>query len=112
MIQVTLYSREDCHLCHQVHADLDALQVEYPHELTEIDVDTAPALQRQYGFEVPVVTIGALIKSANHAGRAAPGLSRDRCRETRQHTWGAAYVPWRSSSPKMDALGQFFVLVQ
>ncbi len=64
MIQVTLYSREDCHLCHQVHADLDALQVDYPHELTEIDIDTVPALQRQYGFEVPVVTIGALILKA------------------------------------------------
>jgi uncharacterized membrane protein len=64
MIQVTLYSREDCHLCQQAEADLQALQSEFPHQLVVVDVDSSPALQRQYGFEVPVVEIGALLLRA------------------------------------------------
>lgn len=64
MIQVTLYSRTDCHLCHQVQADLGVLQAEFPHQLTVVDVDQNPTLQNQYGFEVPVVAIGALILRA------------------------------------------------
>lgn len=58
MISVTLYSREDCHLCAQARQDLDELRAELPHELTVIDVDRDPDLRRAYGFEVPVVQIG------------------------------------------------------
>lgn len=58
MIKVTLYSRQDCHLCEQARADLDALRGQYPHQLAVIDVDSTPELRRAYGFEVPVVEIG------------------------------------------------------
>lgn len=58
MIEVTLYSRADCHLCEQAKANLDALQAEYPHRLTIIDVDGDPKLRKEYGFNVPVVQIG------------------------------------------------------
>lgn len=58
MIDVILYSREDCHLCAQAALDLESLQQEIPHRLTVIDVDTDPKLQKQYGFNVPVVLVG------------------------------------------------------
>jgi len=58
MINVTLYSRTDCHLCEQAQADLVALQTEIPHNLTVIDVDSNPDLRRAYGVEVPVVEVG------------------------------------------------------
>lgn len=58
MINVTLYSRQDCHLCEQAKADLNSLQEQYPHQLVEIDVDSTNDLRRAYGFEVPVVEIG------------------------------------------------------
>ena len=58
MITVTLYSRDDCHLCEQAETDLDSLQSEIPHRLVVIDVDGDKDLQRAYGFEVPVVEIG------------------------------------------------------
>jgi uncharacterized membrane protein len=58
MIEVILYSREDCHLCEQAKAELDALQAEIPHLLTVIDIDSDPKLQKQYGFNVPVVSAG------------------------------------------------------
>ncbi len=58
MLTVLLYSRQDCHLCEQAKADLDALQDRFPHQLTEIDVDSSPELSKAFGFEVPVVEIG------------------------------------------------------
>jgi len=58
MINVTLYSRDDCHLCEQAQADLVALQAEIPHTLTVIDVDSTADLRRAYGVEVPVVEVG------------------------------------------------------
>lgn len=58
MLNVILYSREDCHLCAQAEGDLRALQKDHPHNLVVIDVDRDPDLRRAYGFEVPVVEIG------------------------------------------------------
>jgi len=58
MIDVILYSRDDCHLCHQAQEDLSALQSTIPHRLKIIDVDSSAALRKKYGFEVPVVEIG------------------------------------------------------
>jgi uncharacterized membrane protein len=58
MIYVKLFTRQDCHLCDQVKADLDSLRKEYPHELVEIDIDTNADLQKKYALEIPVVEIG------------------------------------------------------
>jgi uncharacterized membrane protein len=58
MISVTLYSRQDCHLCDQAIEDLQALQEQHPHRLVVIDVDGNRDLMRAYGMEIPVVEIG------------------------------------------------------
>ncbi len=58
MIDVILYSREDCHLCEQARQDLEDLQPDLPHRLTVIDVDSTPELRQRFGFEVPVVEVG------------------------------------------------------
>lgn len=57
-INVTLYSRKDCHLCELARDDLNALREKYPHDLFIIDVDDDKDLQQAYGFEVPVVEVG------------------------------------------------------
>jgi uncharacterized membrane protein len=64
MIEVTLYIRNDCHLCEITQQDLEGLQSTIPHHLTIIDVDTDIKLVRQYGFNVPVVIIGPYKLSA------------------------------------------------
>lgn len=64
MIQVTLFSRKNCHLCEQALADLNALQEKYPHELTVVDVDEDEKALRAYGLEVPVVQVGPYVKKA------------------------------------------------
>jgi uncharacterized membrane protein len=58
MIEVTLYSRDDCHLCEQVRSCLEELQGEIPHTLFVVDVDAQPELQKEYGFNVPIVKVG------------------------------------------------------
>lgn len=58
MVTVTLYMREECHLCEQAKADLDSLQDQYPHRLVEVDIDSDPDLQRTYLVDIPVVEVG------------------------------------------------------
>jgi uncharacterized membrane protein len=58
MIEVTLYSRKDCHLCEVALQQLEELRTSIPHHLSIIDIDTDEKLSKQYGFNVPVVQIG------------------------------------------------------
>jgi len=58
MIAVTLFSRTDCHLCEEARANLDSLQMEYPHTLKIIDVDSDPELKNAYQTQVPIVEAG------------------------------------------------------
>jgi len=58
MLTVTLYTRQDCHLCEQAKSDLESLQAKYPHRLVEIDIDSDPAFQKKYLLEIPVVEVG------------------------------------------------------
>lgn len=58
MLSVTLFSRENCHLCEKAERDLDSLQDEYPHELFVINIDDDPALLKAYDVEIPVVEVG------------------------------------------------------
>ncbi len=52
---LTVYGREDCHLCHDMIAALAALQPEYRFALEVVDVDEDETLERQYGHLVPVL---------------------------------------------------------
>ena len=58
MITVTLYTRDDCHLCEQALLDLKSLESEIPHELIIVDIDGNKDLEIAYGIEVPVVETG------------------------------------------------------
>ncbi len=58
MIEVTLYTRNDCHLCDQVLADLASLQEAVPHNLIVIDIDTNPKFKKMYDELIPVVEAG------------------------------------------------------
>ena len=64
MIIVTLYSRPDCHLCHETEAQLEGLQAKYPHLLRVVDVDSRDDLRKAYGEKIPVVEVGGYRLSA------------------------------------------------
>ncbi len=55
MRRLTLYSRQYCHLCHDMLAALEALRGELAFELTVLDVDADPALLALYDERVPVL---------------------------------------------------------
>jgi uncharacterized membrane protein len=58
MIEVTLYSREECHLCEQARMDLEDLKKKFTLKLTVVDVDQDPKLKKEYGLQVPVIAVG------------------------------------------------------
>ncbi len=64
MINVTLYTRKNCHLCDVAKADLDALRPDHPHTLFLIDIDEDESLRQAYGDKVPVIEVGPYRKEA------------------------------------------------
>jgi len=58
MIEVTLYTRKDCHLCELAKQYLEELQSSIPHHLTIVDIDTDSKLKKLYGLNLPVVKVG------------------------------------------------------
>jgi len=58
LLTVTLYTREDCHLCEQAKEDLGTLQDLVPHRLVEVDIEQDDALLNAYALEIPVVQVG------------------------------------------------------
>lgn len=54
-ILLTVYGREDCHLCHDMIAELEAFQPKYRFALEVVDVDEDDTLEQQYGHLVPVL---------------------------------------------------------
>jgi uncharacterized membrane protein len=58
MIHVTLYSRDDCHLCDETLNDLESMQKVVPHEISIVNIDSDPKLIEQYGSKIPVVEVG------------------------------------------------------
>jgi uncharacterized membrane protein len=57
VLTVTLYVKEDCHLCTEVVNVLGKLKEEFPHRLVILDVEKEDLTQK-YGDKVPVVEIG------------------------------------------------------
>jgi glutaredoxin len=59
MPEVTVYSRENCHLCDEAKAIIEAVaeEVSAEVEIEEIDVDDDPDLREEYGERVPYVLV-------------------------------------------------------
>lgn len=55
---LTVYSRNDCHLCEEMTAALRELQSRFHFQFAVVDVGSDPALERRYGERVPVLVCG------------------------------------------------------
>ena len=53
--RLTVYSRNNCHLCEEMIAGLRELQARFRFELRIVDADGDPELTRRYGASVPVL---------------------------------------------------------
>jgi glutaredoxin len=62
---VTLYTRPGCHLCEEAKAAILPLLSEFGAALHEVNVDDDPILRERYGWDVPVIFLGAR-KAAKH----------------------------------------------
>jgi glutaredoxin len=63
--EVTLYSRPGCHLCEEAKAAIAPLLREFGVSLREVNIDGDPVLRKRYGWDVPVIFLGAR-KVAKH----------------------------------------------
>ena len=54
-VTLILYSRMHCHLCEDMHQQLEELQEGYGFELVVRDVDAHPDWASAYGDEVPLL---------------------------------------------------------
>jgi len=58
MTELTLVTRDGCHLCDAMKAVVAQVQRHRPVQLTEVDISTRPDLQRRYDTEIPVLLRG------------------------------------------------------
>jgi hypothetical protein len=54
---IVVYSRQDCCLCEEALAQIEAARASVPFSLRVVDVDEDPAVAEKYGHEIPVVEI-------------------------------------------------------
>lgn len=55
MTEVTVYSRDYCHLCREMIEALEALGPQLGFSIRVVDVDADQALEARYGERVPVL---------------------------------------------------------
>ena len=55
---LTVYGREECHLCHEMVAELEEIQANYGFSLEIVNIDKDPQLEKSYGHLVPVLVAG------------------------------------------------------
>jgi len=63
--EVTLYTRPGCHLCDEAKAAMTPLLREAGATLREVNIDEDAVLRERYGWDVPVIFLGAR-KVAKH----------------------------------------------
>ena len=63
--EVTLYTRPRCHLCEDAKAAITPLLREFGASLHEVNIDKDAVLEGRYGWDIPVIFIGAR-KAAKH----------------------------------------------
>ena len=80
MVQLTLYTRAQCPLCHEMRAVIERVARDVPLALELIDVDTDAALAAAYGDQVPVLAINGRRAFAVRvdAGTLRARLARER----------------------------------
>jgi glutaredoxin len=56
-LALTLYTRQQCHLCEQAKEAIMELKDEYSFTIEEIDIDQSDELTEKYGLMIPVLLI-------------------------------------------------------
>ena len=57
MIELTLYTRNDCELCREMEDVIAAELPNFDARINRIEIDGDPALEARFGLEVPVLFV-------------------------------------------------------
>lgn len=57
MIELTLYTRNDCELCREMEDVIAAELPNFDASINRIEIDGNPALEARFGLEVPVLFV-------------------------------------------------------
>jgi len=57
MIEVSVYSRSNCHLCEVALEVISEIQKDFEFTITKIPIDGDTELEKKYGEQVPVILI-------------------------------------------------------
>jgi glutaredoxin len=57
MIELTLYTRNDCELCREMEDVIAAELPNFDARINRIEIDGNPALEARFGLEVPVLFV-------------------------------------------------------
>ena len=69
--RLTIVHRRECELCDRMVAELAALgRREALPQVTVVDVDGDPELQRRYGLQVPVLLLDGTVVCRQHLDRS------------------------------------------
>ena len=98
MIEVTLYTRQNCHLCHEAKAAIQRSGV--PVSIREIDIDDDPELRRRYNNDVPVIVIDE-IEAFRHRVTPQQFAEWVKTRNSRPALASENCVPCRGGVPPM-----------
>lgn len=60
--RIILYTRVGCHLCENVHADLEKLRPDFDFTLESHDIDQDPELREKFDTCVPVLVVDGKIR--------------------------------------------------
>jgi len=72
-VALVVYSRDHCHLCHDMVAALQAMQAQLSFVLEVVDVDSDDELTARYGERVPVLVAEGKELCHYHLDTAALG---------------------------------------
>jgi glutaredoxin len=56
-VRIEIYSRPGCHLCDEAKEVIERVRRRYPFSMRSINIETDPALEQEYGEQIPVVFI-------------------------------------------------------
>jgi glutaredoxin len=79
---VTLYTREGCHLCDEAKAVITPLLPEFGAKLREVDIDDDSVLRDRYTDDVPVIFVGSQFFAKY---RLDPALLRRKLEQAHPH---------------------------
>lgn len=60
LIQIILYSKPGCRLCEEMKTEIAKANCANLYQITEINIETDPALAEQYRYDIPVLTINGV----------------------------------------------------